>query len=329
MSGITLYWPGGIHKIEGPVRGSILDAALAVNIPIANSCKRGDCQQCRAFLFETYDKNYKSGTSVNLCQVFGIENGKFELSINPFEDRISPRLLPAKVANIKKVTTNIIQLSLRIPPKQNLNFIGGQYASLILQGGLKRNYSIANFIVENNQIDFYIKYIDGGQFSNWLVNTAVLNSMLQIRAPLGNFRIRPIPTKTTWLLGTGTGIVPLISMLERNDIKDFSPLGRIKLLWGMRSPTEAFYVEKIDQLMRGLKIDFETIYSQNGETKNKRVTDILRRDYVADDVIYAAGHPDMIRDVYDICEAKGRRDNRIFSDAFSFSPREAQSEKSE
>jgi len=321
-----LCWPGGAASLKNDSDGTVLEAAIAAGIPIAHSCKRGNCRQCQARVVETSDPAYRTGEIVTLCRVPGSIAAKFELDDNPFEFRPAARLFPAKVAHVTEVAENIVRLSLVIPPQQKLEFYGGQYAALILKDGLQRAYSISDFDPDTRRIDFFIKRVEGGAFAGWLKTAAAPGVMLQVRAPMGFFRLRPLRADTTWFIGTGTGVVPLLAMLQRADSGFLEMLGRIRLLWGNRLPNDAFLRAEIEQLVARLGIDFQMVFSRDVGQGARRVTDVLAQETFSDDVLYAAGHPDMIRDVHDICAARGFKSKRIFSDAFAFSSRELATE---
>ncbi len=300
----------------------MLDALLARGIPIVHSCRRGDCGQCAVRVLESEQLEHPVGSAVQLCRLPALSAGVYELDYDPYEVAAAARTYPAKVVDLTEVARGVVRLRVRTPPNRTIEFKGGQYAFLILKAGLSRSYSIANVDPATNEVDFYIKRVKGGAFGGWLANVASPGDLLQIHGPLGLFRLRRLPARTTWLVATGTGIVPILAMLRKAGSELISELGRIEVLWGNRTSEDVFCSAELAALREALGISFRMVFSREGGAAASRVTDILAQSDLADCTLYAAGHPDMVRDVDDIGVKRGLAPGRFFSDAFAFSPRE-------
>ena len=126
-----------------------------------------------------------------------------------------------------------MQVKLRLPPTSNFEFLEGQFIDIIGPNSIRRSYSIAS-ISSNKEIIILIKRVKGGEFSNYWFNEARLNDLLKIEGPKGTFYLRD-RVKPLVFLATGTGIAPIISILDKLDSDpDFNQIENISLFWGNR-----------------------------------------------------------------------------------------------
>jgi CDP-4-dehydro-6-deoxyglucose reductase len=259
------------------------------------------------------------GAPVQLCQVHAGSSGMFELAENPFENAIPAKVIPAKVQKVSEVAQRVYLLRLVMPPNQILEFRGGQYASIILKSGLSRKYSIAEVDASTREIDFYVKLVPRGAFGQWLSESAKPGDLVRIRAPFGTFFLRSEPVQSTWLVATGTGIVPIYAMLKRSGPHAFSAAGVISLLWGNRYFADVFLRDELSQLCRDRGVSLELLFTREATAPARRVTDRMANLDNRDSAVYAAGHPGMVQDIRKICLQNNMSPRRYHADAFTFS----------
>jgi ferredoxin-NADP reductase/ferredoxin len=319
-SNIVLKWPSGQEVIPTQSSGTVLEAMLGRGVPIAHSCRRGDCRQCTARLLESASSDFEPGAYVQLCSMSASLAGVFQLAADPYQAAASVRTLPAKVVEVTEAAKHIVRLRVRVPPKRLFDFRGGQYALLTVDGGLSRSYSIASANTATGEIDFYIKIVHGGAFGGWLTERASPGALLQMRAPQGAFTFQPVSSDSVWFVATGTGVVPIFAMLKEAGRDGLSRFSRAELVWGNRTRDEIFRGAEFAKVCRDLGINLRTVFSREVDGAS-RVTDILARSELAGSVVYCAGHPEMVQDVQQIWARRSFASGHFFSDAFAFSER--------
>ncbi|MGB6243357.1 FAD-binding oxidoreductase, partial [Gordonia sp. (in: high G+C Gram-positive bacteria)] len=96
-----------------------------------------------------------------------------------------------------------------------LNFNAGQYVQLNLPGGDNRPYSIASAPHEPDRIELHIKRAENGAATDgWVFDGLVAGESVTLSGPYGKFYFRPGRGKPLLLLGSGTGLAPLVSILK-------------------------------------------------------------------------------------------------------------------
>lgn len=307
---------------------SILSGAQKEKIILDHSCKTGRCQSCKAKVI--------SGTSVATFDETGLsEEDKLRGYVltcvrNPTSDLTLDvedlsnysleqiRTFPAKVDKITPISSNVIELQLRIPPNTLFRYLSGQYINII-KGDYKRSYSIANAnLNSSSNLIFFIKNYKGGKFSNYLFNEARINDLLRIEGPIGTFFYRSTSKKNIIFLATGTGIAPVKAILEQLnenncDVNDKN----IYLFFGGRIEEDLFWTPKFDNLV----VHFIPVLSRSsddwqgarGYVQNVVISTALD---LSDSVLYACGSANMIEDSRVLLTKNGLAEDLFYSDAF-------------
>lgn len=315
---ILIKWPGGSIGVPVSASEDILTAALNAGIPIPNSCRRAVCLQCSALVIKSDDAAHEVGALIELCKASAAQAGVFELSANPYQALTSAKLYPAKVMDVATVANDTVLLRLLTPPNEVLDFKGGQYASVIIASGLARSYSIAGVDPSSRVVDFYIRIVPGGEFSCWLTSRARRGDMVRIRAPYGRFYFNGQYASKTLFVATGTGIVPIFAMLDALTAADIASCGELKVIWGNRTSADLFMLDAIRKVCSGLGARISYVFSREQASQPMRVTDFVNDLDLTDAALYAAGNPEMIRDIRKICETRGVEPRFVHFDAFTY-----------
>jgi len=118
-----------------------------------------------------------------------------------------------------------------------------------------RAYSIVSSPFDE-VLEFFSIVIPDGAFTSQLQHLEVGDELLLNTMPFGFLTLaryqKPLP-KDLWLLATGTGLAPFLSMLQ--DLKTWEDYEHIVLAYSARSTEELAYIEKIESLQE----DFGTL----------------------------------------------------------------------
>lgn len=309
---------------------SIFSAALKAGITLNHSCLSGRCNSCIAKLEagETSILKPEEGLSANeadnqfILTCSRSASGPIQLSVDNYIDKIleQPRTFPAKVKSFKLFSEKILELQLRLPPKQSLKFEPGQYVNLI-RGSIKRSYSLANTSNEGILL-FYIKNYPNGKMSDYLFNSLKIDDLFRIEGPIGSFFFRPTQKKNIVFLATGTGIAPVKSILDGlerssgNNLKDKN----IFVFWGNRFVDEFFWkpkYTKFDIQYRACLSRLSSEVSKNG-FKRGYIQNLLLDESLdlADTAVYACGSDLMIKSAKSVLSENGLEESSFYSDSF-------------
>lgn len=255
---------------------TVLEAAFRQGITLMHGCKEGQCSACKSVLldgdaehedFSTFalsEPEQEEG-KVLLCRLFAYSDLEIEL-LNYDEELLSnwipAKKLMGKVAAIEPLTHDIQRFDIALD--EPMEFRAGQYADLSIPGSnVTRSYSMANSPSEQNTLSFIIKVYPDGAFSDLLKNDISVGDPMDVEGPFGTSFRNPNHDGPTLLVGGGSGLAPLWSIL--NDIAETDPSRSVRFYYGARSKADLFYLDEIASLAENLQ-DFEFIPALSEQT---------------------------------------------------------------
>ena len=193
-----------------------------------------------------------------------------------------------------------------------------------------RAYSIVSSPFDE-VLEFFSIVIPDGAFTSQLQHLEVGDELLLNTMPFGFLTLaryqKPLP-KDLWLLATGTGLAPFLSMLQ--DLKTWEDYEHIILAYSARSTEELAYIDKIESLQEDFgslvdnpaKLIFIPIVTREPvegaltERLPKLLLDgaLQERAGIALDVdsthVMLCGNPDMVEDTKETLKSLGLVMNR-------------------
>lgn len=138
--------------------------------------------------------------------------------------------------------------SLRVRVPEPFEFIAGQFVRLGLNDGeqrFQRAYSLVNGPQEPI-LDFLVNRVHDGEFSPRLHDLRAGQAIEVSQPPSGFFTLNEVPEgKSLWLMATGTGIGPYLSMLSTRI--PYERFARIHLVHAVRYGADLAYRDTIQQ----------------------------------------------------------------------------------
>jgi len=202
-----------------------------------------------------------------------------------------------------------------------MEFKAGQYVSIKVDAaGTRRSYSIASRPDINHGFELAIDVTPGGVGTTFLRDMP-LGTEVEVLGPLGSFVIADDPTeKAIVLVGTGSGIAPLRSMLlDLLQVKqDTRP---IILHWGIRFVESLFWENEFQDIVeRFPNFKFHPVVSKaiDGWTLCRgRVTDCLSTHELPTEAgYYLCGGKPMIESVVKLLGERGIAPEHIHHEKF-------------
>jgi CDP-4-dehydro-6-deoxyglucose reductase len=318
---------------------SVLDAALRAGLNLPHSCKSGNCGACRARLLEgevRYPNGPPLGISdaeigdglVLLCQA----RAESDLSIEIFEAAVPEealvKRLPGRIERIVPLAHDVLAVYLKLPAAEPFDFKPGQYLDVLLSKGRRRSFSIASPPHDARLLELHVRLAAGGEFTEPLFAGRMAGSLLSIEGPLGHFvyrePARDAPARPMLLVGGGTGLAPLMSILRH--VTETGLARDLMLYWGVRAERDLYAHAALESLARSLpRFRYVPVLSEPSaawagssgfvhEAVLAQVADLARHD------VYASGPPAMIEAVRREFVARGVDPSRLWFDSFDYAP---------
>jgi ferredoxin-NADP reductase len=151
---------------------------------------------------------------------------------------------PARIAEVRAETPRVKTIALDVPGWPGHR--AGQHLDIRLTAEdgyqAERSYSIAA-PADGERVELTVETIDDGEVSPYLTEEARPGDELEVRGPVGGYFVwDPHHPGPALLVGGGSGIVPLMSMLRQR--------GRVPttLLFSARSLDDVIYRDELERL---------------------------------------------------------------------------------
>jgi ferredoxin-NADP reductase len=152
--------------------------------------------------------------------------------------------------------------SFYLAPQAPFNFLSGQHVDLRLTAEnaytAMRSYSIASSPVDSCQIELSIERLTDGEVSPFFHDVVRVGDDIELRGPLGgHFTWSPREGGPLLLIGGGSGLVPLMSMIRHQ--QGAGPTIPVVLLLSARTSQDVLYRDELlefDRRRSGFKLVF-------------------------------------------------------------------------
>jgi len=305
----------------------ILESALSAGLNLPHSCKSGHCASCRVQL-RAGNIEYPNGRPLGvtaeeaaagkilLCQARARSDLVVEARLIASITDVEIKTLPCRIARMTPLAPDVMQVFLRLPVVERLEFQPGQYLDILLEHGRRRSFSIASPPHDSDLLELHVRRVPGGGFTQGLWGTTTLGALLRIEGPIGQFVYREGSGPILMIAG-GTGFAPLKSMLRH--VLEGGIDRPIHLYWGARQAHDVYEEQLILEWVRQYpQLQFTPVLSQGTGTHYREgwVHEAVLADYPdlgAFDV-YAAGPPALIEAI----RSGFPRTNGLFFDSFDY-----------
>jgi CDP-4-dehydro-6-deoxyglucose reductase, E3 len=322
---------------------ALLEAALGAGLNLPHSCKSGHCGSCRARLLAgtvAYPAGRPLGISkeeqeagyILLCQARAREDVAVQARLIANVGDVEIKTLPCRIARLTPLAPDVMQVWLRLPVVEHLQFQPGQYLDVLLDGGRRRSFSIASPPHDSELLELHVRRVSGGGFTGQLFAAtdspaAALSegALLRIEGPVGQFTYRA-GTAPLLMIAGGTGFAPLKSMLRH--VLETGVRRDMHLYWGARHVRDLYeealvleWVQRYPQL-RFTAVLSEASTSQSAHHRTGWVHDAVLADHPAlgNMEVYAAGPPAMIEAIRASFPVHGLPPEHLYFDSFDYAP---------
>jgi ferredoxin-NADP reductase/ferredoxin/truncated hemoglobin YjbI len=301
---------------------SILEAFLRQGVDLPFSCRSGVCQVC---LQRAVSGQLPEGAQKGLKESLAAKNYFLPCICRPERDlEFAPPAeddlyFPAVVAAKEQLAKDIFRIHLE--PTREAYYRSGQFINLRRPDGLSRSYSLASVPGEDYYLELHVKRMQNGAMSNWLIDELEVNSEIDIQGPNGNcFYSHRNPDQNMLLVGTGTGLAPLLGIVRTALASGHS--GHIYLYHGSSKRDGLYLVDELRELAAKVH-NFHYVPCVTRESAPKgfqqaraHALAFAVHDSLAEWRVHLAGNPDMVDAAMTMAAKAGADSSEIFADSF-------------
>ncbi len=301
---------------------TVLDALLRQDVDVSYACKKGSCHSC---ILKCVDSLPPAEAQRGLKDTLKSQGYFLGCLCVPEQDMIvklpeqSDFYTDGKVVTNEMLNRNTILLILECPDV--LEYKAGQFVNLQREDGVTRSYSISNIPTESKTLEFHIRRLPGGRFSEWVHDEIKVGDVLSVSEPQGHcFYLPDRKEQGLLLVGTGSGLAPLAGILM--DALSHGHSGPIHLFHGSHELEDLYRVDEMRQLehhysnfsytpcISGAHVSEGFSAGRANEVALKQLSNL------AGWRVFLCGHPEMIRQMKTSAFLMGASNADIYTDAF-------------
>ncbi len=330
--------PSG-RSFDVPAGQTILSAAIAAGVGLPYGCKDGACGSCKckklsgsvvhgAHQQKALSDAEEAAGFILTCCAQAQTDVVIEARQVTDESSYPIRKLPVRVAQLERLSHDVMQVRLQLPAADTFRYHAGQYLEFILKDGARRAYSMANaphtLVPGAPAVQLHIRHMPGGRFTDHVFGAMKEKEILRVEGPFGSFFLREDTSRPIVLLASGTGFAPVKALIERLQHKGSTR--DAVLYWGGRRPRDLYLDGWVRERMaespwlRYVPVVSDALAEDGWQGRTGFVHQAVLQDFadLSGHQVYACGAPvvvDAARASY--CGERGLPPEEFFADAFT------------
>jgi len=327
--------PSG-HVYTAQEGETVLESALREGFTLAYGCRNGACGSCKGTILQgsvdygdyqesaLTEEEKRAGRALFCCAT-PLTDLTIECREVGVAKDIQIKILPCRVQKMERRGADVMIIYLKLPAKEHLHFLAGQYIDILLKDGKRRSFSLANAPHNDELLELHVRNVAGGAFTEQVFGKMQEKDILRFEGPLGTFFLREDTDKPIVFLASGTGFAPIKGILEHAFHKGITR--PMTLYWGARNRNDIYMPELPEQWAREHpNFRFVPVLSEPAPEDRWQGRTGLVNNAVLQDLpdlsayqVYACGAPAMVEAAHPAFVAQGLPEDEFYSDAFVFS----------
>lgn len=325
--------PSG-HEFNALDGETLLAAALDAGFSLPYGCRNGACGACKGKVLSGQvnhgeaqphalsDEDKAAGLTLFCCATARSDLAIEVKEVGAAKD-IPIKTLPCRIESMQLLSHDVMQLKLKLPSNERLQFLPGQYLDFLLKDGARRSFSVANVPEADELLELHIRHVPGGQFTEHVFKTMKVKDIMRISGPYGSFFLRESDKPAIFVAG-GTGFAPIKSILAH--AFHAHSTRQMVLYWGARQLRDLYEPNLVAEWQQDqANFSFIPVLSEPAaEDQWPGRTGFVHAAVLADFAdlsgyeVYACGAPPMIDAARRDFKARGLPDDAFFSDSFDY-----------
>jgi CDP-4-dehydro-6-deoxyglucose reductase len=330
---VTIKPSGHVYQVAD--HDTFLSAAIDAGLNLPYGCRNGACGACKGkVLSGEVDHGDHQSTALSdaekeaglalFCCAKPLTDAVIECRELSALNGIKPRIMPARVQMMEKLSHDVMALFLKLPSNERMQFLAGQYIEFILKDGKPRAFSLANAPHNDEFLELHLRLVPGGAFTEYVFNEMQEKAILRLEGPFGSFYLREDSNKPIIFVAGGTGFAPIKGLIEH--ILHQQTQREMVLYWGVRTLADLYMPSlpkawaSIHPNLKFIPVLSDPLASDDWHGRTGFVHQAVLDDFtdLSAHEVYCCGAPVMVDTANNAFQARGLPADAFFSDAFTY-----------
>lgn len=255
---VALNFEDGITRfVECRPDETVAEASYKARINIPLDCRDGACGTCKSlcesgrydggdYIDEALTDDEAASGYCLPCQMTPHSDLVLRVPSSSAAAKTAALTHTATLAAITRHSASTVEFTLDVDDRDGLDFLPGQYVNIAVPGtDQTRSYSFSSG-PSRRHLSFLVRIVEGGAMSRYLTETAQVGDRIEFTGPMGSFYRRELSRPALMLAG-GTGLAPLLSMLEDLDQKPPVHPVAVHLLYGVTTDQDLVHLDTLEE----------------------------------------------------------------------------------
>jgi len=234
----------------------------------------------------------------------------------------TPKKHIAKLISKSQQTARVVEVKVQLEGDE-MPFVAGQFISLCVAPKTFRSYSISSTANNSKGFSMLIENKHVGVGSNF-INALSIGDKMELVGPSGRFVLPENLNKNVTFIATGTGVAPILSMLQQLIDTKFDK--EVRLYFGVYGAQDLLKKDFLDYCEKNLKsFKYYLCYQNDLTDEDKKdphvfqglVTERIDLSNPTNTIFGICGHPNMCTDMKALLLSKNITEENIFHEKFS------------
>ncbi|MCU0971188.1 MAG: 2Fe-2S iron-sulfur cluster-binding protein [Gammaproteobacteria bacterium] len=212
------------QRFEIQEKETLLDAGLRAGLNLPHNCNNGTCGGCRVRIVSgdvghiPHDFRFSDGERdagwVLPCRATAQSDLEIEARLLGSAADVPLQHIGAKVAHIEVLQPDVVEITVRTPRSQALQFLAGQRVELRFDGLPPRELSLASCPCDGMRLHFHLRRDDTDPFSTFAFGRLRRGERVELSGPTGNFLLHDESPRRRIFICWETGFAAVASLVE-------------------------------------------------------------------------------------------------------------------
>lgn len=330
---------GETLQFECGEQEDVISAALRDQVILLSQCREGQCTTCKA-VCEKGDRQLgdvnvyslpqeeQDAGFVLLCQTYPRSDLTIDMPYAKEMVSVGARNvhgdLLVRIHTFEKSTPSVHRLVLEhLNPKtkrpRELSYTPGQYLNVGIPGTDEwRSFSMASPPRDDGLLEFFVKEIPGGLFSERFWASAHVGLELSAQGPYGMFHVNRHGQRPRLFVTFGTGIAPVLAMLRSmRQSQDKTPTVLLIVVGDDDRGLCEAEIRELEQSMPGFTVErcAQPVDSRSASRPMERLRELLST-YAFPPDVYLSGADELVLAAETLCREQGVSMRQIYTERF-------------